>query len=68
MVRLELGEGFALLTKVIEGHDAPNLYYWPVPFPEAHAEIVCICREHPREEISALIQQIARSGLVHLGN
>ena len=68
MVRLELGEGFALLTKVIEGHDAPNLRYWPVPFPEAHAEIVCICREHPREEISALIQQIAQSGLVHLGN
>ena len=68
MVRLELGEGFALLTKVIEGHDAPNLHYWPVPFPEAHAEIVCICREHPREEIRALIQQIARSGLVHLGN
>ena len=68
MVRLELGEGFALLTKVIEGHDAPNLHYWPVPFPEAHAEIVCICREHPREEISALIQKIAQSGLVHLGN
>ena len=68
MVRLELGEGFALLTKVIEGHDAPNLRYWPVPFPEAHAEIVCICREHPREKISALIQQIAQSGLVHLGN
>ena len=68
MVRLELGEGFALLTKVIEGHDAPNLHYWPVPFPEAHAEIVCICREHPRGEISALIQKIAQSGLVHLGN
>lgn len=68
MVRLELGEGFALLTKVIEGHDAPNLHYWPVPFPEAHAEIVCICREHTREEISSLIQQIANSELVHLGN
>ena len=68
MVRLELGEGFALLTKVIEGHDAPNLHYWPVPFPEAHAEIVCICLEQAREEISGLIQKIAHSELVHLGN
>lgn len=66
MVRLELGEGFALLTKVIEGHDAANLRYWPVPFPEAHAEIVCIRREHASEEICALISQIAQSGLVHL--
>ena len=68
MVRLELGEGFALLTKVIEGHDAPNLRYWDVPFPEAHAEIVCICQEHASEEISALIQSIAHGGLVHLGS
>ena len=66
MVRLELGEGFALLTKVIEGHEAPNLRYWPVPFPEAHAEIVCMRLEHAQEEISGLIQQISQSGLVHL--
>ncbi len=67
MVHLELGEGFALLTKVIEGHDAPNLHYWEVPFPEAHAEIVCICREHAPEEITSLIAKIAQSGLVDLG-
>ena len=66
MVRLELGEGFALLTKVIEGHEAPNLRYWPVPFPEAHAEIVCMRLAHAQEEISGLIQQISQSGLVHL--
>ncbi len=66
MVRLELGEGFALLTKVIEGHEAPNLRYWPVPFPEAHAEIVCMRLEQAQEEISGLIQQISQSGLVHL--
>ena len=66
MVRLELGEGFALLTKVIEGHDAPNLHYWPVPFPEAHAEIVCICQEHTGEEVRGLIQRIANGGLVNL--
>ena len=66
MVRLELGEGFALLTKVIEGHEASNLRYWPVPFPEAHAEIVCMRLEQAQEEISGLIQQISQSGLVHL--
>ena len=66
MVRLELGEGFALLTKVIEGHDAPNLRYWGVPFPEAHAEIVCIRPENASREVSDLIEKIARSGLVSL--
>ena len=66
MVRLEMGEGFALLTKVIEGHDAPDLRYWDVPFPEAHAEIVCICRENEREAIRLLIQGIRSRDLVRL--
>lgn len=66
MVHLDLGEGFALLTKVIEGHDAPNLCYWDVPFPEAHAEIVCICREGEREEIRNMIQKIRRQEIVKI--
>lgn len=66
MVRLELGEGFALLTKVIDGHDAPELCYWDVPFPEAHAEIVCICRENERNEIQELMQSIRRANPIRL--
>lgn len=66
MVRLELGEGFALLTKVIEGHDAPNLHYWDVPFPEAHAEIVCICREDARDPVIQLIRNIRSHNLIQL--
>ena len=66
MVRLELGVGFALLTKVIEGHDAPNLRYWDVPFPEAHAEVVCICPENARDEIKQIIFGIRENGLVKL--
>ena len=66
MVRLELGEGFALLTKVIEGHDSPDLRYWDVPFPEAHAEIVCICRENEREEIRSIIRGVQQKNLVRL--
>lgn len=66
MVRLELGEGFALLTKVIEGHDSPELCYWEVPFPEAHAEIVCVCRETEREEIRGIIQSIRKQDLIRL--
>ncbi len=64
MVRLELGEGFSLLTKVIEGHDAPDLRYWDVPFPEAHADIVCICRENERGEILQIIRSIQVKNLV----
>lgn len=66
MVRLELGEGFALLTKVIEGHDAPNLRYWDVPFPEAHAEIVCICPENAREAVKQIIYGIRGNELVKM--
>lgn len=66
MVRLELGEGFALLTKVIEGHDAPNLRYWDIPFPEAHAEIVCICPEIARGEIKQIIHGIRGNELVKI--
>ena len=66
MVHLSLGEGFALLTKVVEGHDSPDLRYWDVPFPEAHAEIVCLCRETAREEIPELIQALRRADPIHL--
>lgn len=66
MVRLELGEGFALLTKVVEGHDSPNLRYWDVPFPEAHAEIVCVCRENEGEEIRGIIQSLRHHNPIRL--
>lgn len=66
MVRLELGEGFALLTKVIEGHDAPNLHYWDIPFPEAHAEIVCICSEHADDAVKQVICGIRGNELVKI--
>ena len=66
MVRLALGEGFALLTKVIEGHDDPNLRYWDVPFPEAHAEVVCICPENARNEIRQVVHGISGQDLVRL--
>ena len=66
MVRLEMGEGFALLTKVVEGHDSPNLRYWDVPFPEAHAEIVCACREVEREEIRSILQAIRHNNPIRL--
>ena len=66
MVRLALGEGFALLTKVIEGHDDPNLRCWDVPFPEAHAEVVCICPENARDEIRQVVYGISGQDLVRL--
>lgn len=66
MVRLALGEGFALLTKVVDYHDSPDLRYWDVPFPEAHAEIVCICRENAPDTIRRMIQDIRRRELVRL--
>ena len=60
LVHLELGEGFSLLTKVFEGHEQKNLRYWPVPFPEAHAEIVCITRKNPGEGLSGVVRELMR--------
>lgn len=60
LVHLELGEGFSLLTRVFEGYEQPDLRYFPVPFPEAHAEIVCITRENPGEELAAVMRTLTR--------
>ncbi len=66
MVHLELGEGFALLTKVIEGHDSPTLHYSDVPFEDAHAEIVCICPENAPEKTTQIISGIYKKKLIRL--
>ena len=66
MVHLELGEGFALLTKVIEGYDAENLFYWNVPFPEAHAEVVCICSGQASDETKQIIYHIKKDEVVNI--
>lgn len=66
MVRLALGEGFALLTQVFDGHEDPSLRYWPVPFPEAHAEVVCICREEEGQAVRDIIRGIGGPGVIRL--
>ncbi|MCD8321984.1 MAG: LysR family transcriptional regulator [Oscillospiraceae bacterium] len=66
MIRLELGQGFALLTRVIEGCDAPVFRYWDVPFPEAHAEIVCLCGENAPEEVKRAIYEIRENNVVKI--
>ena len=60
LVRLENGQGFSLLTRVFDGFESPTLRYQEVPFPEAHAEIVCICREDADESTTRIVQAIAR--------
>jgi len=41
-IRLELGQGFAVLTRVFEGYRDPSLVYFPIPMKEQpHAEVVC---------------------------
>lgn len=58
MVRLESGQGFSLLTRVFEGFESPTLRYQEVPFPEAHAEVVCICREDADESVTRIVTTI----------
>ena len=55
-VYLESGQGFSLLTRVFEGCESETLTYRPVPFPEAHAELVCIRRQSSSPELGRLVQ------------
>lgn len=55
-VYLESGQGFSLLTRVFEGSESETLTYRPVPFPEAHAELVCIRRQSSSPELGRLVQ------------
>ena len=55
-VYLESGQGFSLLTRVFEGCESETLTYRPVPFPEAHAELVCIRRQNAASELGRLVQ------------
>lgn len=55
-VYLESGQGFSLLTRVFEGCESETLTYRPVPFPEAHAELVCIRRRNGSPELGRLVQ------------
>lgn len=57
-VYLESGQGFSLLTRVFEGCESETLTYRPVPFPEAHAELVCIRRQSVSSELGRLVQCI----------
>lgn len=60
LLRLENGQGFALLTRVFEGHESPLLHYQEVPFPEAHAELVCICKEGADSLTQRIVRFIAK--------
>lgn len=55
-VYLESGQGFSLLTRVFEGSESETLTYRPVPFPEAHAELVCIRPQNGSPELGRLVQ------------
>lgn len=66
LVHLELGEGFSLLTKVFDGHESPHLRFWDIPFPEAHAEVVCICNEKAAVTIKDLMHSIQKAHLLRL--
>ena len=58
LLHLESGQGFAILTPVFEGYDSPSLCYQELPIPEAHAEVVCICRQDAGRDTKAVIQKI----------
>lgn len=60
LVWLESGQGFSMLTRVFEGLDSEDLCYWKVPFAEAHAEVVAICRNDASETVAEVVAEIEK--------
>lgn len=60
LIRLLNGQGFSLMTRVFDGFESDQLFFYPLPFPEAHAEIVCIRPENTDpviEEMCAVLRK-----------
>lgn len=60
LIYLRNGRGFALLTRVFDGSDSPELCHRSLDNPEAHAEIVCIRRQEREEGLAPLVRVIRR--------
>lgn len=60
LVRLETGEGFALLTRMFDGSDSPGLCFRPIPYPDAYAELVCLCKSEAAHRVEPMIRSARR--------
>lgn len=61
LVRLESGQGFAILTKDIVADQTGNLMFQSTPFEDANADLVCITRkdrDSVTEEIAGQIEYL----------
>lgn len=58
LIRLESGQGFSLLTRVFDGFESETLRYREVSSPEAHGELICICRNDADESTKKAMRTI----------
>lgn len=61
LIHIETGQGFAVLTRVFDGYESPILHYQPLPFSNAHAEVVCIRREIASPELEEIVKCICKN-------
>ncbi len=58
LINVEIGRGFACLVKVFEDADSGKFKTYPLPFADAHAELLCARRKNPD---NTLVLSVMRS-------
>lgn len=57
-VRTESGQGFAIMPRSFEGYNSEKLTFRSLPYAEAKAQVVCICRENADEKVQTIVNLI----------
>lgn len=57
-VRTESGQGFAIMPRSFEGYNSEKLTFRSLPYEDAKAQVVCICRENADEKVQAIMNMI----------
>lgn len=57
-VRTESGQGFSIMPRSFEGYNSEKLTFRSLPYEEAKAQVVCICRENADEKVQTIMNLI----------
>ncbi len=57
-VRTESGQGFAIMPRSFEGYNSEKLTFRSLPYDDAKAQVVCICRDNADEKVQGIMNLI----------
>lgn len=57
LINVQIGRGFACLVKVFEGANSDKFKTYPLPFEDAHAELICAVRKDLKNPLVRSVMQ-----------